>query len=85
VADIAAHLKQNPSLQLGIDSSVNPDGASRRNLDLAKRRGNAVRDALIAAGVPASNIKSGVFGNTGQRRDRRVEVLIRTEQLAHAQ
>jgi outer membrane protein OmpA-like peptidoglycan-associated protein len=37
-----------------------------------------VRDALIQAGVPASKIQAGAFGDTQLARDRRVEVLIRT-------
>ncbi len=81
VAEIASYMKRNPSLQLGIDST-NTNGADLRSLDLAGRRGNAVRDALIAAGVPASSIKSGAFGDANSRRDGRVEVLVRTNRLA---
>jgi len=80
VTNIAAYIKQNKSLQVGIDSSLNPNNIDKRKLDLATRRGNAVRNALIAAGVPISSIKSGAFGDTGLRRDGRVEVLIRTNQ-----
>jgi outer membrane protein OmpA-like peptidoglycan-associated protein len=49
-----------------------------RNQDLSDRRVNTVRDALIQAGVPAYRIQAGAFGDTGLRRDRRVEVLIST-------
>jgi len=80
VTDIAAYMKQNTSMQLGIDSSMNPNSIDQGKLDLARRRGNAVHDALITAGVAASRIKSGAFGDTGLRRDGRVEVLIRSNQ-----
>jgi peptidoglycan-associated lipoprotein len=78
VTEIAAYLKANPSLQVGLDSSPDPDGSAPRNADLDKRRNDAVRNALIKAGVPASQIKSGTFGDPDLRRDRRVEVLLIT-------
>lgn len=83
VAEIAAFMERNPSLQIGIDNTPNPD---QRNYDrdLAARRGNAVRDALIAAGVPSSNIYTGAFGDAELRRDGRVEVLVKTDRLAQA-
>jgi outer membrane protein OmpA-like peptidoglycan-associated protein len=84
IAEIAAYLKQNPSLQVGIDGSMDPNGTDARNQNLADRRVNAIRDALIAAGVPSSKIKTGTYGNTQLRRDRRVEVLIRTDEVAQA-
>jgi outer membrane protein OmpA-like peptidoglycan-associated protein len=85
VADIAAYMKKNPSLQVGIDTSSNASGASQANIDLVNRRGLAVRNALIAAGVPASSIKTGTFGDADLRRDGRVEVLIMTDRVALAQ
>jgi outer membrane protein OmpA-like peptidoglycan-associated protein len=74
VSDIAAYVKQNPSLQVGIDTF------DTRNQDLRDRRVNAVRDALIQAGVPAEKIGTGAFGDPKPRRDSRVEVLITTSQ-----
>jgi peptidoglycan-associated lipoprotein len=78
VADIATYLKKNPSLQVAIDGSMDPRGSDPRNPELGDRRVNAIRDSLIKAGVPAEKIKSGAFGDESLRRDRRVEVLIRT-------
>jgi hypothetical protein len=37
-----------------------------------------VRSALIEAGVPASKIQSGAYGDPQQRRDRRVDVMVGT-------
>jgi hypothetical protein len=73
VTEIAAYLKENPSLQLGLDGGVDENAA-----DLSTRRVNAVRDALIQAGVPADHIKIGAYGNAQRRRIGRVEVLVRT-------
>jgi outer membrane protein OmpA-like peptidoglycan-associated protein len=71
-------MQQNPSLQVGIDGSMDPRGTDPRNQDLSDRRVGAVRDALIQAGVPAYRIQTGAFGDTRLTRDRRVEVLIIT-------
>jgi hypothetical protein len=85
VAAIAAYMKANPSLVLGIDGSTNPRGATpRRDQDLCNRRIDAVRDSLIQAGVSANRISAGKFGEAKFRRDGRVEVLIRTSQFAQA-
>jgi outer membrane protein OmpA-like peptidoglycan-associated protein len=78
VSEVAAYMKQNPSLRVGIDGSIDPRGTDPRNPDLSDRRVSAVRDALIQAGVPASKIQAGTFGDTQFTRDRRVEVLVRT-------
>lgn len=78
VADIAGYMKQNPSLQVGIDGSMDPRGSDPRDQNLSDRRVRAIRDALIQAGVPASKIQTGAFGDTRLARDRRVEVLVKT-------
>jgi outer membrane protein OmpA-like peptidoglycan-associated protein len=78
VNEIAAYMNQNPSLQVGIDGSMDPRGTDPLNQDLSDRRVSAVRNALIQAGVPAYKIQAGAFGDARLTRDRRVEVLIRT-------
>jgi outer membrane protein OmpA-like peptidoglycan-associated protein len=79
VSEIAAYLKKNPSLQVGIDGSISPRTAGDTGAqDLSDRRVNAVRTSLIQAGVPAEKIKIGAFGDSRQRRDGRVELLIST-------
>jgi len=77
VAEIADYMEQNPSLKVGIDGSI-PRGSDSSKLDLAGLRIIAVRNALIKAGVPASRIEIGVFGDVRLVRERRVEVLLRT-------
>lgn len=78
ISEIAVYMNQNPSLQVGIDGSMDPRGTDPRNQNLSDRRIGAVRDALIQAGVPAYKIQAGAFGDTELTRDRRVEVLVRT-------
>jgi outer membrane protein OmpA-like peptidoglycan-associated protein len=73
VSEIATYLKVNPSLNAGIDGSMEP-----RNRDLSDQRVGTVRDALIKAGVSTSRIQAGTFGDTKLTRDGRVVVFIRT-------
>jgi len=63
--EIADYMNQNPSLQVAIDGSND-------------RRVNAVRSALINAGVAPNRIQTGAFGDPQRRADRRVEVLVST-------
>ena len=81
ISDIATYMKQNPSLQVGIDGSMDPRGTDPRDQKLSNRRVDAVRNALIHAGVPASRIKTGTFGDPALAKDRRVEVLIITSEF----
>ena len=70
VSEIAKYLSQNPSQQVGIDGSMDPN-----NTDLSNRRVSAVRNALLQAGVPSYKIQTGAFSNPQPQRDR-VEVLV---------
>jgi len=63
VSEIAGYLKDNPSILVGLD------GANVWHVD-------AVRSALIKAGVAESRIKTGSFGDANLRNDQRVEVLL---------
>jgi hypothetical protein len=78
VTEIAAYLKENPSLQIGLDGSMDSRGTDPRNQDLCDQRVSSVRHALLDAGVPADRIQTGAYGDESQRRDRRVGVLIST-------
>lgn len=79
-AEITAYMKQNPSLELGLDASTNPRATKQRDIEMRGRRIQAIRDALMDAGMPASRITHGNLGDVELRRDGRVEVLIRTNQ-----
>lgn len=86
VSEIASHMQQNPSFTVGIDGYTDPRGTAGYNQALSQRRVDAVRSALMNAGVPSDKILTGAFGearpkcsNETERcwqRDRRVEVLI---------
>jgi len=86
VTDIAAYMKQNPSVQVGIDGYADRRGTDQHNQALSQRRVNAIRDALVKAGVASDKIKTGAFGEQRLQcnestaaclqSDRRVTVLI---------
>jgi outer membrane protein OmpA-like peptidoglycan-associated protein len=78
VSAITAYLAENPSLQLGIDGSVDANIVNRPDRDLDERRVNAVRNALMEAGTPASRIETGAFGDPRLRSEGRVQVLFIT-------
>ena len=86
---IAVHMQANPSVKIGIDGYADPRGTNRYNLALSQRRVEAVKGALVAAGVPAGKIQTGFFGEARLKcdesteacwqRDRRVEVFVGTD------
>lgn len=89
VSDIAAYMKKNPTAQVGIDGHTDPRGTDAFNQGLSERRVDAIRDALVNAGVSGGRIRTGAFGEQNPlcndsteacwQRDRRVEVLIGTD------
>ncbi len=92
VTDIAAYMKQHPAVNVGIDGHTDPRGTDAFNQGLSERRVNAISEALVNAGVSASRIKTGAFGESQPKcsaptepcwqSDRRVEVLIGNAQTA---
>jgi outer membrane protein OmpA-like peptidoglycan-associated protein len=88
IADIAAHVKKNAPMQVGIGGFADPRGTDQHNQGLSERRVNAIRDALVKAGVASDKIQISAFGEQKPlckestdacwQRDRRVDVGFRT-------
>jgi outer membrane protein OmpA-like peptidoglycan-associated protein len=86
VERLATYLKQNPAFQVELEGFADPRGSQTYNIKLSTQRVNAVRDALIAAGVSQDRILIGAYGElnrksaeTGEvawQQDRRVEVIV---------
>lgn len=86
IGDIVAFMKENPTYKAELEGYADPRGGAGQNLALSKRRVDAVRDALISAGVATDRIRVGAYGelNTACKAkgaaclqlDRRVEVLV---------
>jgi outer membrane protein OmpA-like peptidoglycan-associated protein len=92
VSDIAAYMQKNASVQVGIDGFSDPRGTDPYNQALSERRVNAIRDALVTAGVATGRIRTGAFGESRVKchesteacwqSDRRVEVLMGNPDIA---
>jgi outer membrane protein OmpA-like peptidoglycan-associated protein len=78
ISEVAEYVSKNPSLQVGIDSSIDLSGNDPRDRTLMDQRRDAVRDALMQAGVPADRIQTGVRGDPTLVRDRRIGLLVST-------
>ncbi|MDD4969448.1 MAG: OmpA family protein [Paludibacter sp.] len=62
---IADVLKENPEAKVKIVGHTDSDGADAANLDLSKRRGASVKDALVKTfGIEASRLESDGLGET---------------------
>jgi photosynthetic reaction center cytochrome c subunit len=78
ISSTAAAMRKDAGLKIDISGFADQSGAVDHNMDLAKRRAQAVRDALTAAGAPADRInllkpEFVVGGTTAQAR--RVDLL----------
>ena len=78
IAEVAEYLMRNPSIQVGIDNSPDPRGTDPRDQNLNDRRTEAVREALLRAGVSSARIQTGVSGDGQLLRDRRIGLLLST-------
>lgn len=84
--DIAEVLRRHPDWKLGINGHTDGIGADKYNLDLSRRRAEAVRSALAARyGIAATRLTTAGFGKSqpkdtndtveGRARNRRVELV----------
>lgn len=83
---VAGGLEKNPNLKLEIDGYTDSVGDAAHNLDLSKRRAEAVRSVLLSQfGIDAGRLTSSGFGQTkpigsndtpdGRAQNRRVEFV----------
>ncbi|SAK83812.1 cytochrome c oxidase subunit II [Caballeronia ptereochthonis] len=74
----AAYAKAHPEAKLALSGFTDATGGADLNADLAKRRAQAVRDALKAAGVSEDRIvlkkPESITGGTNAKEARRVEI-----------
>jgi len=90
VAKLNQYMKENPNVEIGLDGHADPRGTHQYNQPLSQRRVDAVKAALLGAGIASDKITTGAFGETQLKcseateecwqRDRRVEVLVRRGQ-----
>lgn len=88
--ELAAVLKRNQSAEVDIEGHTDATGTRAYNLELSQRRAEAVRDYLIARGVPAERIAARGLGpdypvasngdQAGRTQNRRVDIVIQSDQ-----
>ena len=89
VNQLVALLNQYPNASVTIGGHASSDGSSAYNQKLSEKRANAVRDAVIAAGIDAGRVDAKGFGedqpvdtnNTraGRAKNRRVDFARRVD------
>jgi outer membrane protein OmpA-like peptidoglycan-associated protein len=77
-SSIAGYMRDNPSLDIAIDGSMNNARFNQSDRSLGNQRANFVRTALLQAGVPAYKIQMGAYANPAERQPGRIEVLLKT-------
>ena len=79
VAEAVAALKADASLKAVLSGFADPSGNAEKNMELAKQRAFAVRDAIVAAGVSTDRIELQkpdlAIGATVSADSRRVDIL----------
>ena len=86
---LVVFLEENPERNVLIEGHTDNVGSSTYNLDLSLRRAEAVRQALIEAGIGPDRIAARGYGErypvapnsdaAGRQRNRRVEIVILNE------
>ncbi|MBN8889413.1 MAG: OmpA family protein [Rhodospirillales bacterium] len=66
VGKVAYVVQNDPTARVTVIGRTDRIGAPPANLALSQRRANAVRDALVAAGVPADRIDTSWTGEPTQ-------------------
>ena len=78
ISTVAEYVKANASAKVDITGYTDKTGNLDKNLELAKERAKAVREALKAAGIPADRINmkppATVTGSGADKDARRVEI-----------
>ncbi len=83
---IAEQLKNGDEVRINVEGHTDSTGTEEKNLALSERRAEAVRDYLVAAGVPGDRIMATGKGQSepvatnktqaGRQQNRRVELII---------
>jgi peptidoglycan-associated lipoprotein len=87
VDKLRQYMQEHPGIEVGLDGHADPRGTPAYNQPLSQRRVDAVKAALVTAGITSDKIQTGAFGESQPKcsqateecwqRDRRVEVLVR--------
>jgi outer membrane protein OmpA-like peptidoglycan-associated protein len=91
LAKVSGIILGHPGLKIAVEGHTDSVGGDDYNMKLSNNRAGAVRDFLVAQGVPASSVTSQGFGKTmpvadnntasGRQQNRRVELVVSGEIL----
>ncbi len=83
---IAARLKDDSNVKVAVEGHTDNVGTSEKNMELSDKRAQAVRDYLVAQGIPADRVTAVGKGESepiatnktaaGRQQNRRVELII---------
>ena len=90
LAKLVEFVRQEPDKQIRIEGHTDSTGSANANQVLSQRRAEAVRDALVAAGIDAARMTAVGVGAErpvapndtaeGRARNRRVDVILQDKQ-----
>lgn len=85
IGDVVKYMQANTSLKLEIDGHTDSDGSDEANTKLSQARADAVKTAMVKAGIDASKLSTKGFGKSkplgtndtpeGKANNRRVEFV----------
>ena len=91
LAKVSGIILGHPGLKIAVEGHTDSVGGDEYNMKLSENRAGAVKDFLIAQGVPAAGVTSQGFGKTmpvadnstaaGRQQNRRVELVVSGEIL----
>ena len=91
LAKVSGIILGHPGLKIAVEGHTDSVGGDEYNMKLSDNRAGAVRDFLVAQGVPAASVTSQGFGKTmpvadngsaaGRQQNRRVELVVSGEIL----
>lgn len=91
LAKVSGIILGHPGLKIAVEGHTDSVGGDEYNMKLSENRAGAVKDFLVAQGVPASSVTSQGFGKTmpvadnssaaGRQQNRRVELVVSGEIL----
>jgi len=86
LAEVLKYLKENPSLAVIVEShKFSTNGRAEDDLEITKKRGNAVVDWLEAHGISAGRLQSKALGRTNPLTENDTPIEIqRNERIALA-
>jgi len=91
LAKVSGIILGHPGLKIAVEGHTDSVGGDEYNMRLSENRASAVRDFLVAQGVPIASVTSQGFGKTmpvadnataaGRQQNRRVELVVSGEIL----